>query len=103
MSQGGAVVDHHSCDFFPERWFDLVVVLQADNSILYDRLASRYPILDHVLYLLGSLAQFPFVVAEKKKSFFHMAHLLAAQLVWLSYDYAGVTRVESSGTTWNAK
>ena len=41
MSKGGAVVDHHSCDFFPERWFDLVVVLQADNSVLYDRLTDR--------------------------------------------------------------
>merc|ERR1711879_197187 len=42
MTSGGNVVDFHTCDFFPERWFDLVVVLRADNSILYPRLVSRY-------------------------------------------------------------
>lgn len=41
MVEGGNIVDHHSCDYFPERWFDLVVVLQADNSVLYDRLQQR--------------------------------------------------------------
>ena len=30
---GGHVVDYHSCDLFPERWFDLVVVLTCDNSV----------------------------------------------------------------------
>ena len=40
-SDGGIVADYHSCDLFPERWFDLVVVLTCDNSILYDRLAAR--------------------------------------------------------------
>ena len=67
MEQGGVVVDYHGCDFFPERyvcifnahtsrsrpvkpsitrWFDLVVVLQTDNTILYDRLEKRYFQLD---------------------------------------------------------
>ncbi|EGF77373.1 hypothetical protein BATDEDRAFT_30752 [Batrachochytrium dendrobatidis JAM81] len=41
MAQGGVVVDHHGCDFFPERWFDLVVVLTCNNTTLYDRLQSR--------------------------------------------------------------
>ncbi|KAL2607746.1 hypothetical protein R1flu_026319 [Riccia fluitans] len=41
MSAGGNVVDYHGCDFFPERWFDLVVVLQAKTAVLYDRLANR--------------------------------------------------------------
>jgi adenylate kinase len=38
---GGVVVDYHGCDFFPERWFDMVVVLRTDNTVLYDRLAAR--------------------------------------------------------------
>jgi len=42
MDEGGNIVDYHSCDFFPERWFDCVAVLQTDNSILYDRLTNRY-------------------------------------------------------------
>lgn len=37
----GAVVDYHSCDFFPERWFDLILVLRAKTEVLYDRLTSR--------------------------------------------------------------
>ncbi|KAK1284502.1 hypothetical protein QJS10_CPB21g00343 [Acorus calamus] len=41
MEEGGNIVDYHGCDFFPERWFDRVVVLQTNNSILYDRLTSR--------------------------------------------------------------
>ena len=41
LADGGTVVEYHSCDFFPERWFDLVVVLTTDNASLYDRLAAR--------------------------------------------------------------
>jgi len=41
MCSGNTVVDHHTCDFFPERWFDLVVVLRTDNSVLYPRLEQR--------------------------------------------------------------
>lgn len=41
IAEGGVIVDHHSCGFFPERFFQLVVVLRADNSILYPRLEAR--------------------------------------------------------------
>ncbi|CAN6467651.1 unnamed protein product [Victoria cruziana] len=41
MEEGGNIVDYHGCDFFPERWFDCVVVLQTDNTALYDRLEKR--------------------------------------------------------------
>jgi adenylate kinase len=41
LADGGTVVEYHSCDFFPERWFDLVVVLRTDNTVLYDRLVKR--------------------------------------------------------------
>ncbi|XP_057473734.1 adenylate kinase isoenzyme 6 homolog isoform X1 [Actinidia eriantha] len=40
MEEGGNIVDYHGCDFFPERWFDLVAVLQTENSVLYDRLSK---------------------------------------------------------------
>ena len=40
-AQGWKVVDYHSSELFPERWFDLVVVLQTNNSILYSRLEGR--------------------------------------------------------------
>lgn len=41
MESGGVIVDFHGADLFPERWFDLVVVLRTDNSVLYPRLQSR--------------------------------------------------------------
>eukprot|EP01016_Furgasonia_blochmanni_P056806 TRINITY_DN9740_c0_g1_i1.p1 TRINITY_DN9740_c0_g1~~TRINITY_DN9740_c0_g1_i1.p1 ORF type:complete len:184 (-),score=18.63 TRINITY_DN9740_c0_g1_i1:223-774(-) len=41
MAEGGFIVDFHSSGFFPERWFDLVVLVRADNTILYDRLKAR--------------------------------------------------------------
>ncbi|CAG9763283.1 unnamed protein product [Ceutorhynchus assimilis] len=41
MRHGGNIVDYHSCEFFPERWFDAVYVLRADTATLYDRLKAR--------------------------------------------------------------
>lgn len=41
VGEGGKIVDYHGCDFFPERWFDIVFVLQTNNTVLYDRLAHR--------------------------------------------------------------
>merc|ERR1711988_1095606 len=37
MGEGGQIVDYHSNDFFPQRFFDLVIVLRCDNSILHPR------------------------------------------------------------------
>ncbi|KAI0225345.1 factor activating pos9 [Massospora cicadina] len=41
LVEGGKIVDFHSCDIFPERFFDIVVLLQTDNSKLYPRLVKR--------------------------------------------------------------
>lgn len=41
MSKGGNIVDYHSAELFPERWFDIVFVLRTSNKILYDRLTAR--------------------------------------------------------------
>ncbi|KAJ2598555.1 hypothetical protein H4R99_004052 [Coemansia sp. RSA 1722] len=41
MAGGGMCVDFHTCGFFPERWFDLVVVLRADTKNVFDRLEAR--------------------------------------------------------------
>lgn len=41
IDQGGLLFDFHSSDFFPIRYFDLVVLLRCDNTPLYDRLAQR--------------------------------------------------------------
>ena len=41
MEEGGVILEFHGADLFPERWFDLVLVLRTDNSVLYDRLERR--------------------------------------------------------------
>lgn len=42
---GGLILDWHTCDAFPERWIDLVVVLQCNHTKLWDRLEARgYPL-----------------------------------------------------------
>jgi len=41
----GLILDWHTCDAFPERWIDLVVVLQCNHTQLWDRLEVRgYPL-----------------------------------------------------------
>lgn len=39
--RGGLVLDWHTCDVWPERWVDLVVVLRCDHSVLWERLEKR--------------------------------------------------------------
>lgn len=41
MAHKNNIVDHHSCGYFPERWFDLVVVLRCSNDVLYPRLQAK--------------------------------------------------------------
>ena len=41
MVEGGKVADYHSSELFPERWFQLVVVLRCSTEQLYDRLVAR--------------------------------------------------------------
>lgn len=41
MADGGNIVEYHSCEFFPQRWFQSVYVVRCDNTLLFDRLAER--------------------------------------------------------------
>jgi adenylate kinase len=41
LAGGGCIVDFHSAELFPERWFELVLVLRAETTILFDRLTER--------------------------------------------------------------
>ncbi|GJJ09481.1 hypothetical protein Clacol_003704 [Clathrus columnatus] len=41
VADGGVVLDWHTCDIFPERWIDLVIVLRCDHTCLWDRLEKR--------------------------------------------------------------
>ncbi|CAK5280143.1 unnamed protein product [Mycena citricolor] len=45
VAAGGVILDWHTCEAFPERWADLVVVLRCDHSKLWERLQKRnYPL-----------------------------------------------------------
>lgn len=37
----GVICDYHACELFPERWFDLILVLRTTTEVLFDRLAKR--------------------------------------------------------------
>lgn len=41
MAAGGVLLEFHSVDFFPERWFRHVLVLRAGTATLFDRLSAR--------------------------------------------------------------
>lgn len=41
MNTGGNVVDFHSPEIFPERWFNLILVLRTNTDVLFDRLSAR--------------------------------------------------------------
>lgn len=41
MAGGGNIVEYHSCDFFPQRWFHAVYVMRCDHTLLFDRLTER--------------------------------------------------------------
>ncbi|CAG8672582.1 10459_t:CDS:2 [Rhizophagus irregularis] len=64
VSKGGNIVDYHSCDLFPERWFDLVLVLRTDITILYDRLEKRFKITENI-----DCEIFQVILEEAKESY----------------------------------
>lgn len=41
VADGGVILDWHTCEPFPERWADLVVVLRCDHTKLWERLEKR--------------------------------------------------------------
>lgn len=41
MANGSILLDHHSCNWYPERWIQMVVCLTASTEELYDRLEQR--------------------------------------------------------------
>ena len=41
-TRGGLVLDWHTCDAWPERWVDLVVVLRCNHELIWKRLEKRH-------------------------------------------------------------
>jgi len=44
----GLILDWHTCDAYPERWPDLVVVLRCDHTLLWERLDKRNYLLNKI-------------------------------------------------------
>ena len=55
QAQNEFLLEYHCSELFPERWFDLIIVLRTDNSVLYDRLVEKgyNPINQIVGYILS--------------------------------------------------
>ena len=51
----GLILDWHTCDAFPERWIDLVVVLQCNHTQLWDRLEARWVIISNSLSRISKI------------------------------------------------
>ena len=42
LAEGGRIIEYHSSELFPERWFDLVLCLRCESTeVLYARLKRR--------------------------------------------------------------
>lgn len=41
MQNGGNIVEYHSNELFPERWFQIVLVVKCNTEVLFDRLKAR--------------------------------------------------------------
>jgi hypothetical protein len=56
---GGLILDWHTCDAFPERWVDLVVVLKCHHTQLWDRLEARWAIIPTSLLRISEVDLLP--------------------------------------------
>jgi adenylate kinase len=41
IHSGGQIIDFHSSGFFPRDWFDVILILRASNTNIFDRLTER--------------------------------------------------------------
>jgi adenylate kinase len=56
---GGVILDWHTCEAFPERWVDLVVVLRCDHTKLWERLEKRCALVSAMIFLMSLISPFP--------------------------------------------
>lgn len=98
--QGGCIVDFHSVELFPERWFELVLVLRSDTQILFDRLLERgYSDKKRNENVECEIMQV--VLEEARESYDHsIVHELTSN-TFEDLD-ANVTRIEQWLCTWKA-
>ncbi len=111
IAEGGCIVDHHTCGFFPERFFQLVVVLRTDISTLHARLEARgYPeakvqnnvqceIMDVVLNEAAESYDEDIIVELHSDTPEQVAENCQRVLTWISHYMKDAAATEAAGGT----
>ena len=53
LGRGGFVVDYHACELFPERWFDLVLVLRVGRDVAFGDNQALFGLLKRAIWPHG--------------------------------------------------
>lgn len=67
MFVGGNIVDYYGCEFFLERWFDIVFVFRTDNLVLYERLENRWDIVKCIIMYILKMQYMQIYMYQYKK------------------------------------
>jgi adenylate kinase len=101
VEKGGTILDYHACDFFPESWIDLVVVLGCETEVLYDRLRERGYKEDKVQENLD--AEIMMVVAEEAREGFEEGVVVVLKSNSVEDIEGNVERVEGWLERWRVE
>ncbi|KAJ3517382.1 hypothetical protein NLJ89_g544 [Agrocybe chaxingu] len=98
VEPGGVILDWHTCEAFPERWADLVVVLTCDHSKLWNRLEARGYSLKKIQE--NNEAEIMQVVLEEARSSYPAEIVVELQSESLEQLEANVARIVEWITQW---
>jgi len=98
VADGGVILDWHTCEMFPERWADLVVVLRCDHAKIWDRLEKRaYPLKK---IQENNEAEIMQVVLEEARSSYPAEIIVELQSERMEQLEANVARIVEWITSW---
>jgi len=98
VAEGGLILDWHTCEVFPERWPDLVVVLRCNHTKLWERLENRgYPLKK---IQENNEAEIMQVVLEEARSSYPSEIVVELESEGMEQLEGNVTRIVEWITTW---
>jgi len=98
VSDGGVILDWHTCEMFPERWADLVVVLRCDHAKIWDRLEKRAYSLKKIQE--NNEAEIMQIVLEEARSSYPAEIIVELQSESLEQLETNVARIVDWITLW---
>jgi len=98
VSDGGVILDWHTCEMFPERWADLVVVLRCDHAKIWDRLEKRAYSLKKIQE--NNEAEIMQIVLEEARSSYPAEMIVELQSESLEQLETNVARIVDWITLW---